>query len=165
LVFESIRAGWSVRSFGIALQPLPDRDGARVEGLVTSFSSAASFAVNGRAVDASVASFSGAGALALGARVEVEGSTRSGVIRATRVTVRSDSDNSNREFELSGAISTVAPSQSSFVLRGITVVTTRSDLRYDDGSAADLQPGRLVEVRGRLSADRRTVEATRIRFR
>jgi hypothetical protein len=44
------------------------------------------------------------------------------------------------------------------------VGTVRSDLRYDDGTAADLALGRRVEVRGVLAADGRSVDATRIRF-
>jgi hypothetical protein len=50
------------------------------------------------------------------------------------------------------------------VVRGVTVNIGRSDLRYDNGSAALLAVGRRVQVRGVLGADRRTVEATRIRF-
>jgi len=50
------------------------------------------------------------------------------------------------------------------VLRGQTVSTTRGDLVYEGGSAADLKVGRKVEVKGKLSADRQRVEASRIKF-
>ena len=55
--------------------------------------------------------------------------------------------------------------QATITVRGVTVSTARTDLRFDGGSAADLQVGRAVEVRGGLAADGRTLEATRIRFR
>ena len=156
---------WVAQSFGTALRPLADADGVKLEGLVTAFTSAASFSVNGRPVDGSAARFSGGGAgLAPGVRVEVEGTLRSGVLRAAQVAVKSDDEMSGRSFELSGAITAVNAGQGSFVVRGVTVGTLRSDLRYDDGTAAELAVGRRVEVRGVLSADGRSVDATRIRF-
>lgn len=153
---------WTVRAFATALQPLPDSDGIRLEGLITSLSSASQFTVNGRAVDATGVAPPG---LAPGVRVEVEGEIRGGAIRATRVTVKSDDDVRDRGFEVTGLIASTNPTQGSFVVRGTTIGTGRADLRYENGTAADLQPGRLVEVRGQLSADLRTLEATRIRFR
>ena len=156
---------WTVRAFATALQPLPDSDGIKIEGLVTTLVSANLFTVSGRLVDASGVVPAG---LALGVRVEVEGQIRNGAIRATRVTVKSDDEVRERGFEIAGLIASTNPAQgpvSSFVLRGNTITTGRADLRYDNGTAADLQPGRLVEVRAQLSADRRTLEATRIRFR
>ncbi|MDP2006205.1 MAG: DUF5666 domain-containing protein [Rubrivivax sp.] len=154
---------WVVRSFGTALQPLADADGVKVEGLITAYTSPSAFNVNGRAVDAS--GVVPGGSLGVGVRVEVEGNLRNNVLRATRVVVKSDDDVIGRGFELDGMISARNAGGTSFVLRGVTVNTTRSDLRYDDGSAADLLVGRRVEVRGVLSADRRSVDATRIRFR
>jgi len=153
---------WTVRAFATALQPLADSDDIKVEGLVTTLVSANLFTVNGRLVDATGVAPPG---LALGVRVEVEGQIRNGAIRATRVTVKSDDDVRDRGFEVTGLIASTNPTQGSFVVRGYTITTGRADLRYDNGTAADLQPGRLVEVRAQLSADRRTLEATRIRFR
>lgn len=154
---------WVVRAFGTALRPLADADGVKLEGLISAYASPAAFSVNGRAVDASGV-VPGAG-LAVGVRVEIEGNLRGGVLRATRVVVKSDDDVNGREFELDGLISTVNAGGASFVLRGVTVNTGRADLRYEDGTAAQLVAGRRVEVRGVLSADRRSVDATRIRFR
>jgi hypothetical protein len=152
---------WMVRSFGTPFRPLPDSDAIRLEGLVTAFVSASSFAVNGRAVDATGVATPG---VALGVRVEVEGQIRSGTVRATRVQVKSDDDVRGR-FELFGPITSVNTAQGTFVLRGLTVSTARSDLRYEDGGPSDLRPGRTVEVRAQLAPDLRTLEATRIRFR
>ena len=154
---------WVVRSFGTALRPWADADGVKLEGLITAYTSAAAFSVNGRVVDASGAR-PGSG-LAAGVRVEVEGSLRNGVLRATRVVIKSDDEVRDRGFELDGLITAVNGGVVSFVLRGVTVNTGRADLRYEDGTAALLTVGRRVEVRGLLSADRRSVDATRIRFR
>jgi hypothetical protein len=154
---------WVVRSFGTALRPLPDADGVKVEGLISTYVSPAAFSVNGRSVDASGV-VPGAG-LGVGVRVEVEGNLRGDVLRATRVVIKSDDDVIGRGFELEGLITAVHGGGASFVLRGVTVNTGRPDLRYEDGTAAQLAVGRRVEVRGVLSADRRSVDATRIRFR
>ncbi len=154
---------WVVRSFGTALRPLADADGVKIEGLISAYTSPASFSVNGRAVDASGV-VPGAG-LGVGVRVEVEGNLRAGVLRATRVEIKSDDDVIGREFELDGLITAVNAGGASFVLRGVTVNTGRADLRYEDGTAAQLIVGRRVEVRGLLADDRRSVDATRIRFR
>lgn len=157
---------WVVQSFATALQPLSDADTAKVEGLVSAFSSAMVFSVSGRTVDATAASFPGGSAgLAVGVRVEVEGTLRAGVLRASKVSIVSDDEVRDRGFELIGAISAVNAAQATITLRGLTVSTARADLRYDDGSAANLVVGRNVEVKGVLAADRRTLEATRIRFR
>lgn len=154
---------WVVRSFGTALRPLADADGVKIEGLVTAYGSPSAFSVNGRAVDASgTVPVTGLG---LGVRVEVEGNLRGDVLRATRVVVKSDDDVIRREFELDGLITALNAGGASFVLRSVTVNTGRPDLRYEDGTAAQLAVGRRVEVRGVLSADRRSVDATRIRFR
>ncbi|MBK6471084.1 MAG: hypothetical protein IPF94_10175 [Betaproteobacteria bacterium] len=154
---------WVIRSFGTALRPLADADGVKIEGLISAYTSPAAFSVNGRAVDAS-GLVPGAG-LGVGVRVEVEGSLRNGVLRATRVEIKSDDDVVGRGFELDGLITSVNAGGASFVLRGVTVNTGRPDLRYEDGTAAQIISGRRVEVRGVLSADRRSVDATRIRFR
>jgi len=44
------------------------------------------------------------------------------------------------------------------------VSTRRSDLRYENGSAADLVPGRRVGVKGLLDGSGTALEAMRIKF-
>ena len=157
---------WVVQSFATALQTLPDADGVKVEGLISAFTSANLFSVGGRPVDASGASFpSGTAGLAAGVRVAVEGTLRAGTVRASKVQIVSDDEVRDRGFELSGAITAVNAQLATIVLRGITVSTARSDLRFESGSAANLVVGATVEARGVLSSDRRTLEATRIKFR
>lgn len=166
LAAELAPVRWVVRSFDTALRPLADVETLKVEGLINSFTSAQSFSVGGRLVDASGASFpDGTSALAVGTRVKVEGAVRSGVLRASQVSVESDQQVRDRGFEIIGALTAVNPTQRTITVRGFTIGTARSDLRFEDGSAADLVVGRTVEVKGILSGDQRTLDATRIRFR
>jgi Domain of unknown function (DUF5666) len=154
---------YAVQSFGTALPAVPDGDRCSFSGLVSSYVSSRSFSVNGRPVDAGNASISG-GAVGVGVRVEVEGSLRNGVLQATRVQVSSEAQQSERLFELRGAITAVSAAQRSFTLRGLAVSTTRADLVYQSGNASALLVGRQVTVKGRLSADGLRIEATLIVF-
>ncbi len=161
--FEATR--WVVRSFGAAPRVLVDGDGVKVEGLVSAYTSLAAFSVNGRPVDATNATLlpAGTSALVVGARVEVEGVVRGGVFVASKVKLVTDTDLQDRGFELIGSITAADAAARTITLRGVTVSTARSDLRIDDGTAANLVVGQAVEVRGVLAADRRTLEATRIK--
>jgi hypothetical protein len=156
---------WVVQSFGAVPRVVADGDGVKVEGLVSALTSTSLFSVNGRRVDASVATLTPAGTtgLVVGARVEVEGVVRAGVFVASKVKVFSDSDLQDR-FQLIGLITDANPAQSTITVRGVTVSTARIDLLIDNGSAANLVVGQAVEVRGGLAADRRTLEATRIKI-
>jgi hypothetical protein len=80
------------------------------------------------------------------------------------VTPRSDEFERERGFELRGEIESVAADRSSFVLRGITVGTQRSDLRYVGGDAANLVVQRRVRVKGVLAGNGAGLAATEIRF-
>lgn len=157
---------WVVRSFGAAPRVVAEGDGVKVEGLVSALTSTSLFSVNGRAVDAGAATLLPAGTtgLVVGARVEVEGVVRGGVFVASKVKVVSDTDLQDRGFELIGSITAVNVAQSTITLRGVTVSTARSDLRIDNGTLANLVVGQAVEVKGGLAADRRTLEATRIKI-
>ena len=159
----------SVKGWGSTVQAVADTEVVKLRGVVSAYGGLASFSVDGRAVNASSASISPNGAtLTVGARVDVEGPVRSGVLVASKLTVTNDFEDHDRGFELYGEITAVTagatPGQPLIVVRGQTVSTGRSDLRYDNGSAALLAVGRRVEVKGQLAADRRTVEATRIKF-
>lgn len=153
-----------VLRFGEAQRALPDIDGCSVKGFVTRFTSLADFRVDGRQVDASAAVVSGT--VSLGARVEVSGRLRAGVLVATRVDVRSDQFERDRLFELRGVIESVASDRTSMVLRGITVGLTRPALQFENGTAASLVPGRAVEVRGVVAAgDGARLDALQVKFR
>ncbi|MFN8896819.1 MAG: DUF5666 domain-containing protein, partial [Pseudomonadota bacterium] len=97
---------YEVTAFGTAVSGLPELDGVVIKGLVSRLASAASFAVDGRPVDASAAQFEG-GTPALGLRVEVEGAMRGGVLRARTVRLKSDEQERSRGFDLRGPIESV----------------------------------------------------------
>lgn len=156
-------ASWEVQRFTLALREWADTDDLRLEGRVTARGSGGSFAVNGRAVDGSAVALPPS--LVLGARVEVRGGLRAGVLRATRVEVRTESESVEREFRLEGALAAVDAGAGTVLLRGLTVSTRRAGLRVDCPPPAALAVGQRVDLRARLAADRRTLEATRITCR
>jgi hypothetical protein len=154
-----------VQRFGEAQRALPDADGASVKGFISQLDSQTSFRVDGRRVDASAAAITG-GPLALGLRVEVIGGTRAGVVIASRVEVRSDQFERDRGFDIRGEIESVAGDRRSLVLRGLTIGLTRADLRFDNGSAAELAAGRSIEVRAVVAPGNGAVlDAVRLKFR
>jgi len=156
---------WSAIAIGDRTPPLDDRDEAKLEGLVSAFTSTAQFSVNGTPVDARTAQFpDGTAGLALGKRVEVEGATANGVLVATRVRLVSDSEGSGREFDVRGAIASLDVSAKTFVIRNV-VVSYSGAVDFRAGTALDLAVGIDVEVRGMLSTDGTRLQATRIDFR
>jgi hypothetical protein len=141
--------------------PLDDRERVEFEGRITAFTSLTEFALDGVPVDARGASFEdGAVGIVLGAKVEVEGSLRGGVLRATQVELEDD-EGTGESFELHGSIESADAAAMRFVVRGVTVAWS-AGTRFDSGGPADLVVGRLVEVRGRLAPDGLLIEATLI---
>ena len=145
------------------VRPLDDQDEARVEGLISDFTSSARFSVDGVDVDASRASVAGGTALALGTRVAVRGTANSGVLVASTVQIKTETDVENEGFELDGSISTIDTANKTFVLRGVTVNYSGS-VEFDNGAISDLAVGKSVEVKGTLLADSTGLQAIRIRF-
>jgi hypothetical protein len=148
-----------------ATPPIADRVEAELEGYVSDFVSLASFRINGTPVDASGAGVEfedgSSDQVANGARLEVEGELRGGVLVARKVEIERVADPD--KFELSGAIESVNAVARSFVLRGMTVMHD-SGTSFDDGSSADLVVGARVEVKGRLSANGTQLLASQIEF-
>jgi hypothetical protein len=140
-----------------------DHGEAEVKGLITAWTSATLFSVDGLPVDASNASFrDGQAGVVLGARVEVEGQVVNGVLVASKVHLEDDSDDSHSEdYELHGTVSALDTSARTFALRGLTVSYSGS-VTWRDLSEADLADGLTLEVKGHLSADGTRLEATRI---
>jgi hypothetical protein len=158
---------WPVVSAAIETRRLPDRDEAEVEGLITDFTNAAAFAVNGIAVQTSSStSFpQGSAGLGLGVRVRVEGRASAGALVATSVSLRSDDDALDEGVDLRDAIANLDATARTFTLRGVTVFYGTSPApNYVGGSEADLANGRNVRVLATLAADRTRVVATRIEF-
>ncbi len=145
---------------------LPEaRQEAHVEGVVTVFTSASNFEINGLRVDASSANFpDGTAGIVLGARVEVEGTVTNGVLVATKVEIEERRTLGQRPLELRGEMSNLNTTAKTFALRGVTV-WYGGTVEYRDGTEATLANGRRVEVKGVLSTDRTRLEARRVEFK
>lgn len=176
---------WVLSKAAIGQPPIPDGAEAEVEGVISDFTSLASFEVDGRPVDASGANVEfkhgTRGQLANGLRVEVEGRVQNGVIVARKVNIKKtgssddegdDDDDGNKDdeddddgkrFTLHGAIVSVNAGAKTFVLRGTTVVHDNAT-NFSRGTAADLQAGTEVEVKGVLTPDGTRLRATKIKF-
>jgi hypothetical protein len=117
---------------------------ADYEGLITSFMSATDFSVAGqRVTTTATTAYEGgtASSLALDVPVEVEGRfNASGVIVATRVQFRRDSDT-----EFSGRVDSVNAAGNSLVVFGVTI-RVNSLTRFEDHSGADVQRFSLANV-------------------
>jgi hypothetical protein len=151
---------WRATALQRSVAMLADRDRVEIEGRVSAFTSSARFDVDGFAVAAAGATFpNGTAALVLGARVEVKGSARAGVLVAQSVEVKGDEEAG--EIELHGSIESADAAAQQFVVRGARVVWSAAT-RFDSSTAADIVVGRQVEVKGRLSADGTRVEASEI---
>lgn len=156
---------WTAVAIGDSSPAIDDRDEAKIEGLVSSFASTTQFSVDGTPVDARTAQFSdGTAGLALGARVEIEGALRAGVVVASRVRVVSDSEESGKEFDVRGPLASLDATAKTFVVRNV-IVSYAGTVDFRNGTAADLVPGREVEARGALAADGTRLQASRIDLR
>ena len=153
---------WVAVKLQDGVRQIEDRQEARVRGLISAFTSATQFSVDGQPVDASGATFpNGSAGLGLGARAKVEGRLAGGVLRASKVEIESPSE--SESFELHGSVSALDATAKTFVVRGLTV-SYAGNVEFRDGSAADLANGRNVEVRATLAAGSDQLQATRIRF-
>ena len=152
---------WVVSAQRAEDKPPSDREGARLDGLVSSIVSATRFVVNGTTVDTSAAQVSGT--VRVGAKVEVRGALRAGVLLASEV--QASAAEEARVFELKGSLSGLDTTARRFVVRGVTVSYARSDVVFKNGSAAQLvgYTGTL-KVEGLLSTDRTVLEATKVEF-
>lgn len=128
---------------------LPEGD-AEIEGVVTTAPSVSGFSLGTIVVDASKAVYSPANAqLFIGARVEVNGTWRSGVLQATSVELQDDQ--APQALEISGSVETFN-SLSNFTVRG-----QRCDASgltsFGHGTAADLKLGAKVKLKGSMAGD------------
>lgn len=159
---------WVATKLRLLKRTFEDRPDAEVEGVITVWTSATDFEINGLKVDATTASFpDGQAGVVLGARVEVEGAVSNGVLVATKVKLEDrdghEGTSGPREFELHGLISNLDTTAKTFSLRGLTVSYAGS-VSFQDGTEAKLANGARVEVKGSLSLDLTTIVATRIGF-
>ena len=133
---------------------------AEVEGIVTAYASATRFSVNGVAVDASAVASVPTG-VRLGARVEVEGTLKDGVLAARRVAL-DGGRGSGDGLEIEGRVERIDAAARQVVVRGVTVDYATASLR--GGTVAQLVVGAKVEVEGTLSADGSTLRASKVEF-
>lgn len=130
-----------------------------VEGLITAFTSATRFEVNGLPVDATGVSGLPAG-LGVGAQVEVKGKLSSGVLLASKVQLE---DGDDREFEVKGSIAALNTSAQTFEIRGVAI--DYSSATFKDGTVANLSVDVRVEIKGRLNATGTVVLAIEVEFK
>lgn len=154
----AIRLRHSVRTF----EPRPD---VRVEGVISAWTSAQAFEINGLKIDAANATFpDGTAGVVLGARVEVEGAIVNGVLVATKVEMEDRRDRGRRLLEFRGEMGNLDTTAKTFALRGLTI-WYGGTVEYRNGAEATLANGRIVEVKGVISTDRTRIEARRIEFK
>lgn len=176
-----VSGAWVATRLSLGERKPDDQNEAEVEihGVISAFTSITAFEVDGNKVDASKARMpADTSGIKLGARVEVEGARVDGVLVATKVELRDEDDHSGsgsgsgggslpRGVELHGAVSDLKTADKTFTLRGLTVSyagAASAPVRFRDGTEADLANGKLVEVKGALSADRTKLNATDIEF-
>jgi len=167
---------WVLAHANAAPPPMaPDDAQAELDGYITDFASLANFKVNGTTVDASGTGVSfkkgTSSQLANGVRIEVEGTVHNGVLQASSVEIKqipvtpgSGDDEDQEEVDLHGAIESVDPANSSFVLHG-TAVVFDANTEFQRGTAADLAVGVDATVKGVLIDNGTRVRATRIRLK
>ncbi len=157
-----VNGQWVAVSVRNGERKVEDHGDGRLVGQVTAFRSATDFDVNGVKVDASKARVDN-GPVTADSRVEVRGSVTDGKLVAERVKVLKASDDSIRGVELHGTIGSLNKDAKTFVLRGVTVSYAGSVI-YERGSEAQLADNVKVEVKGALSTDGKTLNASLIRF-
>ena len=135
---------------------------ARMRGLVTAFTSATQFEVQGVAVEVA-AGARVEGTVAEGVMVEVRGRADAGRIVASRVKVLDRRDDEVRGVELHGTVSGLDAAAKTFLLREIKV-SYANVLVWKDGDASTLADGKAVEVKGLWSEDRSVLNAALIDF-
>jgi Domain of unknown function (DUF5666) len=155
---------WVAVTVRTGLRRVDDIADARIRGMVTAFTSAQQFEVQGIPVDATNAVFDpGAGAVTLGAVVEVRGRAAAGTIIASRVRVIDRHGDDWQRVELHGNVSALDTAAQTFTLRDVKVNYSRV-IEWRDGRPADLADGKALEVKGVWSEDRRVLFAVVVEF-
>lgn len=164
LATTPVAGAWVASTVSNGSRAVSNHSDARVRGTVSAYTSATSFTVNSVVVDASSASIEN-GPVTASSKVDVRGTTVDGVLVATRVKVYSASDVTLKTVELHGLPSGLDTTLKTFLLRGITVnyasVSTWND-GLSEAALGTLATTQRIEVKGVLSADRRTLTASKI---
>lgn len=148
------------RPFGFA-----DNGKSELEGVVSDFVSISQFSVGGIAVNAATAVFvrGAAASVANGTRLEVKGVYSNNVITASKVKFEDASGTDS--FELHGSVSNFV-SLSNFVVRGVKVDASGTDVLFERGAASEVADGRLLEVEGSIqsTASGSILRASKVKF-
>ena len=152
---------FDVLSFAGDRTPLADWDAARLGGYITEFMSLANFSIGGIPVDASAATIAG-GTPALGVGILARGPTRGGVLRAETLLVQTEERVMADGFIFQGPIESIDLATQTLVLKGTALWWGRPPL-VNNGTLADLVPGRAISVRAVKTASGR-FEAVIIRL-
>ena len=154
----------SVEIKSTATTPPPAAVAFEATGAITDFVSVSSFKVGGQTIDASAATFKDgtAASLANGVIIEVEGTLTAGVVKATKVEIKSPvtTPPAAVAFEATGVVTDFV-SVSSFKVGGQAI--DASAATFKDGTAASLVNGVTVEVKGTLTAG--VVKATSVEIK
>lgn len=165
LATTPVNGVWTATAISDGQRLMHDHDEAHLRGVISAFTSATQFSVDGNPVDASGAAFPGGQAgIVLGATVKVEGQLVDGVVVARVVAVENEHRHDGSRVELHGAISALDTTAQTFVVRGVTVSYAGS-VEFRHGSAAALANGLFVEVHGGFSADGTVVDAAHIELK
>jgi hypothetical protein len=139
----------------ISLAPaVKDRQRVEMEGVVTAFTSATRFELNGMPVTVP-GSARVEGTVSLGDRVEVEGQVDGQTLVASKVEVDDDkTENDEEAFEMNGNIVGVNAAAGTFTMRkGDVTVKWDSNTKFDKGSSSTLAPGAKVKVKGKMKGN------------
>jgi Domain of unknown function (DUF5666) len=147
-----------------ATTTLPEQEETSIEGLIIDFISMSQFGVDGVRIDASQAKLSGHGGLGLGRRVRIEGAVHDGVLVATTIQSKTQSDVEIEGFELDGMVTAIDTAHKILSLRGVSVDYSGA-VDFRGGSIGDLRVGRNVQINGTLSSDRTGLRAVRIKLK
>lgn len=162
LATTPVNGAWPATAIADGQRLLQDHDQAHLRGVISAFTSATQFSVDGTAVDATNATFpNGQSGIVAGASVQVEGQLVAGVVVARMVRVDNEHEHDATRVELHGTISALDTTAQTFVVRGVTV-SYAGNVTFVDGTAASLAQGLFVEVRGGFSPDGTVVDATSI---
>ena len=155
-----VNHAWTATRLGEGSSRPDDGSQARVEGLISQFTSQSQFTVG------TVQVTTGAGTVvsgipALGVRVEVEGTMGATALAANSVSVEAESGNTENRFV--GPISSFNSGAKTFVVKGQTISYAGTP-QYQNGSETNLRDGANVDVRATL-VNGNQFQATRITFK
>jgi hypothetical protein len=134
--------------------PVKNSQHVEIEGVVTRYTSASEFEVNGMPVRLGTGAKT-EGSVALGEHVEIEGRTDNDVVVATKVEVEDDRQGEKEDaFELHGPIASVDLAAGTFTMRkGSVIVKWDAATRFDSDKATTdsrLTAGENVKIKGKM---------------